>query len=688
MAFTVSINFTNAQWVQTSEPYNSSPFKSIAVNGANIFAGSQGGGLFLSADTGTTWTAVNSFPDTYINVLTAYGTNIYAGTANSGLLLSTDTGTTWMVITHLLPNSVISLVVIGPNIIAGTYFGGVFLSTDMGAHWKKQINSFSSGVVFSLANDGTNIFAGVGNPEGVFLSSDSGASWSASGLTSNNIFSLAVSGTNIFAGTDSGVFLSADTGKTWTAVNNGLPNRAVFSLAITGTNIFAGTSGGIFVSTNKGSNWTAINQGFTGLTDTTILSLAISGTNIFAGTNSAGVWESDLANILQYIVECVPSVAVSGSTSFCQGGSVTLTARDSTGSGYLWSDGETTNSISVTTTGNYSCNVTSACGIVNTNTIVVTANPLPVATITPSGNSLSLCQGSILDASGGSSYLWSNGATTPSITVSTPQIDSVTITDANGCSATSSATDVTTVYPSPTPVITPGGATSVCDGDSVVLTSSAATSYNWINGATTQSITVKSTGSYEVTVTYANGCSPSSLNTLVIIHSNPLVPTIHQIGNSLKSSYPSGNQWYLNGNIISGATGQFYVVTQNGIYTVQYTNSNGCSSTSASFNFTTIGVGITELTSDNSFSIYPNPVGNQLTVVIANRARAGKQSLIIEIYNILGEKAPFAYVQGDASSQAERSRSLIIDVSTLPAGIYFIQMKTEIGIDTKRFVKE
>ena len=127
---------------------------------------------------------------------------------------------------------------------------------------------------------------------GVFLSTNNGTSWTAvnTGLTNTFVSSLAVSGTNLFAGTGAdfggpggdGVFLSTNNGTSWTAVNTGLTNTVVLALAVSGTNLFAGTDGGVFLSTNNGTSWTAVNTGLT----STLMSgaLAVSGTNLFAGT--------------------------------------------------------------------------------------------------------------------------------------------------------------------------------------------------------------------------------------------------------------------------------------------------------------------------------------------------------------------------------------------------------------------
>ncbi|MEZ5069060.1 MAG: hypothetical protein R2847_11510 [Bacteroidia bacterium] len=112
------------------------------------------------------------------------------------------------------------------------------------------------------------------------------------------------------------------------------------------------------------------------------------------------------------------TITANGPTSFCPGGSVTLTA--STGSSYLWSNGKTTKSITVTTAGSYSVTVSNgSCSATSAPTVVTVTNN-PTATITANGPT-SFCPGGsvTLTASTGSSYLWSNGKTTKSITVTT-----------------------------------------------------------------------------------------------------------------------------------------------------------------------------------------------------------------------------------------------------------------------------
>jgi hypothetical protein len=115
-----------------------------------------------------------------------------------------------------------------------------------------------------------------------------------------------------------------------------------------------------------------------------------------------------------------------------------------------------------------------------------------------------------LTSSAAASYDWSTGGVAQDITVSTAGQYSVITKNASGCVA-DSATFTVTAAPAPTvPTITTSGATTICPGGSVTLTSSAASAYAWSTGATTSSITVTTAGTYTVTTTDTNGCMATS----------------------------------------------------------------------------------------------------------------------------------------------------------------------------------
>ena len=76
----LSFEFCNADWVQTNGPYGGY-ITCLAINGSNIFAGTDGGGVYLSSNNGSSWAAVNTgLTDNYVNALAISGSNIFAGT--------------------------------------------------------------------------------------------------------------------------------------------------------------------------------------------------------------------------------------------------------------------------------------------------------------------------------------------------------------------------------------------------------------------------------------------------------------------------------------------------------------------------------------------------------------------------------------------------------------------------------
>ena len=108
------------------------------------------------------------------------------------------------------------------------------------------------------------------------------------------------------------------------------------------------------------------------------------------------------------------------------------------------------------------------------------------------------------------------------------EIDLITVTPNSALSLTPLANPCTsTLF---TPTITPSGTTTFCQGGSVTLTASNGTTYLWSNGATTPSITVNTSGTYNVTVTNNGQTGTSSTTTLTV---KPLP------GNSITSSGPT-----------------------------------------------------------------------------------------------------------------------------------------------------
>ncbi len=126
------------------------------------------------------------------------------------------------------------------------------------------------------------------------------------------------------------------------------------------------------------------------------------------------------------------------------------------------------------------------------------------------------------------------------------------------------------------------------------------------------------------------GCSSNRVPVEGVVLPGPPVPTIAPQWNILTSSVASGYQWYLNGTLIPGATGQVYVATQSGNYTVVVTDANGCTATS----LPTFTTSLSEAPDASAFIVYPNPVTDKLYFELSQPIQ---KTGILNVYNIIGK---------------------------------------------------
>ena len=293
------------------------------------------------------------------------------------------------------------------------------------------------------------------------------------------------------------------------------------------------SAGGTPVSCHGGNNGTATatptgnNGAVTYLWSNGATTQTISG--LSAGTYTVTITDAvNCTAIASYTVTEPPVMDVTcTSTDVTTNGGSDGTASVTASGGtppytYLWNTGATTSSISGLVAGTYSVTVTDAKGCTAECSTTVnepgcnlsaSADGTPVscndgsdgtATATPTGNN------------GAVTYLWSNGATTQSISGLSAGTYTVTITDAVNCTAIASYTvtepPVMDVTCSSTDVTTNGGS----DGTASVTASGGTPPYTylWNTGATTSSISGLTAGTYTVTVTDAKGCTAECSTTV------------------------------------------------------------------------------------------------------------------------------------------------------------------------------
>lgn len=288
---------------------------------------------------------------------------------------------------------------------------------------------------------------------------------------------------------------------------------------------------------------------------------------------------------LTALVNPVPSPVITGILSFCDGDSTELDAG--LFSGYVWSTGESTQSVSVNTPGTYTVSVIDfhGCSGLDSVSVVVNANPVPVIT----GNLL-FCEGSstILDAGPYSGFNWSTGETTQSVSVNAASAYSVTVTDFNGCSGSGSVIATTMECCG----ITMSGITSMvlCHGEnqgSIDVSASnisGSASYLWNDGSTTEDRMGLVAGTYTVTVTFGPDCFQSQVFSITQpeqltaygVKTNILCKGKNTGSIILSPTGGASPYTYLWNN---GKTSQSRNLLSAGAYTVTVTDGNSCTAT-------------------------------------------------------------------------------------------------------------
>jgi photosystem II stability/assembly factor-like uncharacterized protein len=321
-----------------------------------------------------------------------------------------------------------------------------------------------------------------------------------------------------------------------------------------------------------------------------------------AGTYGRGVWEIDLLN-------CnlpSPQVTVTGETDFCEGDEATLEAEEGYAS-YLWTNGETTRSITVTETGNYA----------------------------------------------------------------------VTVDDGGECKARSELIEIN-VWEVPDLSVITRGDNPFCQGDSVQLSGGFGfEDYRWSNGETGRSIYVKEPGEYILTAFTENGCEGTAEP--VVLEMIPTVkPKVTQSDNKLISSEADNYQWYLNDKEMEGENSQEVIVKEIGTYRVAVTDENGCEVMSDPIE---ISSDVEDSIDDGQFlGIHPNPNKGsfRLEVMLPEATEFD-----ISVVNLIGMT-----VYEESRYYENGILALDMNLKGVPAGVYFVNIKYGSATLVKKLVIE
>jgi hypothetical protein len=382
-----------------------------------------------------------------------------------------------------------------------------------------------------------------------------------------------------------------------------------------------------------------------------------------------------------------PSVTAGSNAPLCEYTSLNLVAGNTTGGSYVWSgpNGFTSNlqnpsisPVGLSDAGVYTLVVSNGCASSQA-LVSVTVFPSPAAPIASSnspvcvGDPLTLKATTVTNAT----YFWEapSGFTS---TTQNPIIAPVVLTDAgiysvyaivNGCSSQVSVTTVVVNASLSVPVLSSNSA--ICEGQTLQLScATPGATYYWSGPAgwtsAAQNPTVPSSISSQSGVyscyLVLGGCTSQTGTTSVSITPVPATPVITLSGDTLYSNVTSGNQWYENSTgLISGATQNWYLPTQGGVYFVIVTV-GGCSSDSSAL-MTIVSRASEKEGTLSQLRVYPNPIEKVFYLDVQGLDIKEEGVIIQDIYGkSVGEIIP---VRGNE----------FLWPDSLAAGVYFLRIE-------------
>jgi len=325
--------------------------------------------------------------------------------------------------------------------------------------------------------------------------------------------------------------------------------------------------------------------------------------------------------------------------------------------------------------------------------IITNVFPFPKAN---TGSSRSICFGNTASIGdtilSGNTYFWDSKPAGFASTSSNPQINPAITTTyylkvTNMAYCTDSDSVVITV--NPLPIVNVGNNQTICSGDSATIgdTMINGNTYSWASNPlgftstlSNSSISPNATTTYTLKETIrATGCTKSD-SVIIMVNPLPPTPTITQSGDTFTSSARTGNQWLRDSALITGATNRQYVATASGNYSVIVTDSDGCSATSASVNYTLTG--ISQTANNLLINIYPNPFTAQTTI----EATLNENTPVsIAIYDMTGRVV--VEKSGERGAGERFEYTFDADRYGCGSGVYFVKLMIGDEVVTREIVK-
>ncbi|MDF1673255.1 MAG: S8 family serine peptidase [Vicingaceae bacterium] len=330
------------------------------------------------------------------------------------------------------------------------------------------------------------------------------------------------------------------------------------------------------------------------------------------------------------------------------------------------------------------------CSTYAIDSVDIVVNPTPTPTVTSTADTV--CSGNAVNifATGGGTYLWTpSNQTTPAINVNPTSTTTYNVAvTTGGCTGNASKTIYVENAPSAAATFTPSG--TICTGSIVNFdgsTSNGAASYNWSFPAGSPSagsstspfpaISFGTGGTHNYSLQVTNTCGNNTFNGTVTVTQGPNVvasanpgTTICQ-GDQVTISANGATTYNWDNSLGAGAS---HVVSPTGNTTYIVTGDDGTCTSNDTITITvTICTGVDDL-AKNKLSIFPNPTNNIVNVSGLENAQQ------LTLLDVTGK-----VVYNNTSIS---TNNITIDISAASKGLYFLQIKTDSGIESYKIVKQ
>jgi hypothetical protein len=288
------------------------------------------------------------------------------------------------------------------------------------------------------------------------------------------------------------------------------------------------------------------------------------------------------------------------------------------------------------------------------------------------------------NGTGNITYAWSNGQTDAINVYLNPGTYTVTVTSGDGCTREESY-EIAQQGPG-LPAMTASD-TLICAGQTATLTASNLSIPNqlkWYRGATLIQTTSSSEPNFSITVPPGIGYFVQAFDSVCALSSAPVniqaesvpQPEVLVSGDTLSSNPPcTACQWLLNGQPIPGATGVNYIAPGSGTYALEVSSASGCTALSEDV---VIVISETAMPANiQHFKLSPNPTSGSMTLTM-ELAKSERFSLSL---------SDTSQRQMFMQTHQTDKLSLPIDLKSLPAGTYYLQVQLESGSFVRRIVK-